>query len=316
LGKRYGRELYKRKPLSLVMKPARLFRDDLNIFVVAGMLTEELRRLDDTFCLLVDAEGRYSGVFSTRNLLIYLSETTGRDIALARRLQAAIVRESDHFGDTRCSILCYSKMAKEVGGDFYLAKRLTSDRILACVCDVSGKGIAASLITAVLGGVFDTYTGGRGLGPFLQGLNRYIFETFRLEYFVTGIFLELDCRTGDAVICDMGHSYFLVAQGRNLYHLGKKSSNPPLGVVPDLAPELSFYRFPPGGRAVLFTDGIVEQTDRSGSEFSEKRLWSFLKGNADEDLLVIRDRLCTALEDFRGEEPQNDDLTFLLLKFN
>jgi sigma-B regulation protein RsbU (phosphoserine phosphatase) len=74
-------------------------------------------------------------------------------------------------------------MAKEVGGDFYMVKRLDDRRVLLCLCDVSGKGIAASLVTAVLGGIFDTYTAVSSLQVFLKGLNRYIIETFQLRYF-------------------------------------------------------------------------------------------------------------------------------------
>ena len=315
LAKPYGREFYKKKPISAVMKESRIFRDDASIFGVADVLKEEVRRLDDTYYLLSNSAGRFSGVFSTKNLLVYLSDTTARDIALARRIQSAIVRESDRFEDPRCSILCYSRMAKEVGGDFYLVKRLNANRVFLGICDVSGKGIAASLITAVLGGIFDTYTGAQGLGPFLRRLNQYLHETFRFEYFVTGIFIELDIETGESTICDMGHSYVLVREHGQLFRVGKKSSNPPLGIVKNLTPVLSGYRFTRGGLAFLFTDGIVEQTDLHGIEYSERRLWRLLKSKADLGPDELQDRLIGDLDRFRGEQPQSDDLTFMVLSY-
>ncbi len=314
LGRPYGRELFKKKPVSTVMKASPVFRDDLNILSVAETLKEEVRGIDDTYYLLVDATGAFSGVFSTKNILVYLSDTTARDIALARRLQSAIVHESYSLNDPRCSLLCFSKMAKEVGGDFYLVKRLPSDRLLLCMCDVSGKGIAASLVTAVLGGIFDTYTGTKRLDSFLEGVNRYMFETFRLEYFVTGIFVELDLATGSAIVCDMGHSYVLAMEGTTLFHLGRKGANPPLGVVPDLLPRLSGYRFPAGGRALLFTDGVVEQTNREGQEYSERRLWQLMKSTASRPPTALRDALSADFEAFRGQEPQGDDVTFMILQ--
>ena len=67
-----------------------------------------------------------------------------------------------------------------------------------------------------------------------------------LEYFVTGIFIELDMSTGQSIICDMGHSYVLVQDDTTLFRLGKKTANPPLGIVQDLVPRLSNYRFAPG----------------------------------------------------------------------
>jgi sigma-B regulation protein RsbU (phosphoserine phosphatase) len=315
LGKPYGREFYKKKPISAVMKESRAFRDDLSIIGVADLLKEEVRRLDDTYYLLTNAAGKFSGIFSTKNILIYLSDTTARDIALARRIQAAIVREDDRFEDPRCSVLCHSRMAKEVGGDFYLVKRLSANRILAVVCDVSGKGIAASLITAVLGGIFDTYSGTRSLGPFLRGLNKYLYDTFRMEYFVTGVFVELDCETGESTICDMGHSYVLVREGGQMFRLGKKGTNPPLGISESLDPSLSSYRFKKGGLALLFTDGIVEQTNPQGIEYSERRLWRLIKDKPDRGPDELREALCRDLDSYRAEQPQSDDLTFLILNY-
>ena len=315
LSKPFGREVYKKKPISAVMKESRIFRDDLSIFGVADILKDEVRRVDDTYYLLTNAAGSFSGVFSTKNLLVYLSDTTARDIALAQRIQSAIVRESDRFEDPRCSVVCYSRMAKEVGGDFYLVKRLNANKVFLGICDVSGKGIAASLITAVLGGIFDTYTGAQGLGAFLRRLNRYLHDTFHLEYFVTGIFIELDIETGESTICDMGHSYVVVRERGQLFRVGKKTSNPPLGTLKNLTPMLSSHHFAKGGLALLFTDGIVEQTNPRGVEYSEMRLWRLLKSRPGLGPDELQDLLIGDLDGFRDGQPQSDDLTFLILSY-
>ena len=119
LGKPYGREYYKKKPVSMVMKNARVFRDDHSILGVADSLAGEMRGPTSTHYLLADMAGRFSGVFSAKDLLIYLSDITSRDIALARRLQEAIVKESSSLSGERIAILGSWAMANEVGGDFY-----------------------------------------------------------------------------------------------------------------------------------------------------------------------------------------------------
>jgi hypothetical protein len=53
LGKPYGREYFKRKPVPALMKPARTFREDLNIFGLSEQLKNDLRRIDDTWYLRV-----------------------------------------------------------------------------------------------------------------------------------------------------------------------------------------------------------------------------------------------------------------------
>ena len=315
LGKLYGRDLYKRKQVSELLQPARAFRDDLNVFVASEQLRDDLQRMDDTWYVLVDARGRYSGVFSSKNLLIYLSETTARDLALARRLQSAIVHEGLELDRPGFTLACYSKMAKEVGGDFYLVKELDEKRLLLALCDVSGKGIAASLVTAVLGGVFDTYSSHTSLKVFLKRLSHYLYETFRLDYFVTGVFMEFDLERGEATICDMGHSYLLVMRGKSLLRAGARALNPPLGVAPDTTPVLSSARLGAGDLIVLFTDGLVDQRNVNGAEYSENRLWKMLRTSAELPVQEIRDALSADCERYREGQPQGDDLTFMMLRF-
>jgi len=315
LGRMYGRDLYKRKLVPELMKTPQLIRDDTSIFSVADNLAEELRKGTSIYYVLVDGSGHYSGIFSTTDLLIYLSNITARDISLARRLQRAIVKECFSFAGERTSIVGSSAMAKEVGGDFYVVKRLTGGKLLIAVCDVSGKGIAASLITAVLGGFFDGYTASNSVKSFVRKLNRYIIDTFSLEYFVTGIIIELDEGTGEATVCDLGHSYMLVVEQGKLKRLGSDASNPPLGVSPKLEPATGICRLNPGSSVVLFTDGVVDQTDSSGHDYTEQRLWRLLKASGGLPPQQLSTKLTTDLASFRGDAPQRDDITFVVMQY-
>ncbi len=315
LGKMNGRDLYKRKLAPTVMSPPRIFRDDMSIFSVADILSEELSKGASLYYMLVDGSGRFAGIFSTTDLLIYLSNITARDISLARRLQNAIVKETFSFSGKRTLLLGASAMAKEVGGDFYVLKRLDDGKLLIAICDVSGKGIAASLITAVLGGFFDGYTESNSVKSFARTLNRYIIDTFSLEYFVTGIIIEFDEDTGEAIICDMGHSYMLVMEGAKLMRLGSETANPPLGVQPDLNPVTRTYRMKPGSLLVLFTDGVIDQTDGNGHDYTEQRLWGLLKTHGGLAPQQLSGRLAADLSSFRGEAPQRDDVTFVIMKY-
>jgi len=316
LGRMHGRDLFKRRLVPEVMKEPKTIRDDLSIVTVADNLRDELKKSTSQYYVLLDGMGRYSGIFSTVDLLIYLSNITAQDISLARRLQTAIVKEHLTFSGRRTTILGFSSMAKEVGGDFYSVKKLADGKLLVAVCDVSGKGIAASLITAVLGGFFDHYHTGNEVKSFARSLNRYIISTFSLEYFVTGIIVEFDEDSGRATICDLGHSYMLVREDGKLKRLASGASNPPLGVLPDFEPVMQTHRLKPGSQIVLFTDGVVDQTDRMGRSYSEQRLWGLLRGLGDLEPRELASRLTGELASFRGEAPQRDDITFVVMEYH
>ena len=83
----------------------------------------------------------------------------------------------------------------------------------------------------------------------------------------------------------------------------------------DLTPALSNYRFRRGGLALLFTDGVVEQTDRQGAEYSQGRLWGLLKRHAARSPSELKEILSADFDAFRGTQPQNDDVTFMILKY-
>lgn len=315
LGRPYGREFYKRKPVSTLAQKTRVFRDDLNILSVADMLARELREPHSSFYLLADTTGRFSGVFSTRNLLVHLSDITARDIALARRIQTSIVQERHEAAGGKLAVACASTTAKEVGGDFYLVKKLDDARHLVAVCDVSGKGIAASLITSVLGGFFDGYEATTAMKEFVARLNRYIHDTFQLEFFVTGIIATFDERTGETVLCNLGHSYLLLMEGGTLFRLGQSMANPPLGINPDLVPLSRGFHLKPGALIVFFTDGVVEQTNARGEEYSPRRLWAHLKKSGSLPPREISESLSADLATFRTNEPQKDDMTWVILRY-
>jgi serine phosphatase RsbU (regulator of sigma subunit) len=85
--------------------------------------------------------------------------------------------------------------------------------------------------------------------------------------------------------------------------------------VADLTPALSNYRFIPGGLALLFTDGVVEQTNRLGAEYSPNRLWGLLKEHHGKSPAEMKDILSADFDAFRGTQPQSDDVTFMIFKF-
>jgi phosphoserine phosphatase RsbU/P len=315
LGKQYGRELFGSKPVSSIVKTVRCFRADLSIMNVADALAEEMRAPRSGFYLLADASGRFAGVISTRDLLIHLSEMTRRDIALARRIQTSIVSENVDMDAGHLEVSCRSAAAKDVGGDFYVARRLSGRRTLLGVCDVSGKGIAASLITAVLGGFFDGYTGDTAMSGFVRRLNRYLHETFALEFFVTGILCSIDEETGETTICNLGHSYMIVTEPRGQFLLGSRKSNPPLGVSPEIVPVTRSFLLRDGCRFFIFTDGVVEQTDSRGEEYSLRRLWRLLECQRGAAPAEVSAAVAADLSAFRGHEPQKDDTTWIAVRW-
>jgi phosphoserine phosphatase RsbU/P len=316
LGKRFGRDVFQKRPVRKVMKKSRSFFAETNIFTVSTILKEELRKTEDDYFLIVDQHEKFAGVFSTRKILLYLAELTKNDLILARTLQNSIVKEEQLLELNRFNLFSASRMAKEVGGDFYSLKEYEKDKWIIFFADVSGKGIAASLVTAVMGGMFNFYDFSQGMKSFVVNLNNYLVDTFNMERFVTGVIVDFDNKTGNCKICDMGHSYTYIKKDQEIYNLKTSDKNLPIGVMPDVDPVLNGYTLNKGETLVLITDGVMEQTDPDGEEYAFNRFKNFFADNAHEDLRTIGNKLFVDLTDFRKTQPQRDDITFLFLDYH
>ncbi len=314
LGKQFGRDLYINKTVESVMRRTVAYDRATSIYGVADELAGRLGAAGEEFFLLTTGENRFGGIFSNRDMLIYLSERTQKDIDLARRLQSRIVSGERFEESGLCSVVSGSIMAKGVGGDYYSVRRPEQGKWLIVLCDVMGKGIAASLITAVIGGMLASYDCSRGLRGFVSALNDYIFTTFEAERFVTGMFLEYDERTRGIIVYDTGHSMMFICRNDRLVRVTTPNSTIPIGVSADLNPTGSRFSLREDDLLVLATDGVIEQTNSSADAYGELRLAGIIKRHRRDGLLKIKDELFADIARFRSGQPQHDDMTIVMLE--
>jgi sigma-B regulation protein RsbU (phosphoserine phosphatase) len=315
LGRLYGRDVLRNREVSRVLRRTKAFSFDQNIFAVADALFKDGYGTTNEHYLLVNDRNEFEGVFSTRDLLVYLSEMTRRDVALARALQKRIVREHEVVTRPAFHLIAGSLMAQEIGGDFYAVREYRPGHWAMAVCDVSGKGIAASLLTSVLGGMFSIFDFSNGVRSFVQELNRYTYRTFEIEKFVTGVFLDFDETSGEIVLYDMGHSYLYLRKGGKILKLKSTTNNVPLGVTDEVEPEPNRCTLQPAEALLLFTDGVVDQEDPEGNPYPIKRAEGILNRFEHMGFRKMKDMLLEDLRVYRGPVPQSDDVTVLMLEY-
>lgn len=315
LGKPYGRDVMKHKNVARVMTPVKAIDKDRNIYTISSEMEKEFRTQVTKHFAIVDTENVFCGFFTSRDMLIYLSDITQKDIELARLLQMSIVKERMEFREERYRIGGATKMAKGVGGDFYDVKRIGGKKWLLSICDVSGKGVAASLVTTSISGMYSIYDFSKGVAGFISSLNGYIANSFDSQKFVTGIFVEYDEETAELNFYDMGHSYIYIYRHSRLFRLKTNSANLPLGVVPELDPAMDSMTLEQGDLLILITDGIAEQVDPSGAEYGDKRIASIIRKNRQRGMRELMDAMYKDLKEFRASQPQHDDMTMILLDY-
>ncbi len=315
LSRPFGREVMKKRPVQKVAAHTRSFPQSAHIFSVSDDLDDLIKQGTDEFFLLHDREGRFQGLFSTQDLMIYLSNLTQKDITLAHNLQTRMVKERLSVLTADLEVSGSANTAKGVGGDFYSVKKISAKDWILSLCDVSGKGVAASIITAMLYGIIETFDFRRGLREFVRQLNSSIFSTFNAEKYLTGVFLLFDETKSKMKILDMGHSFITLVREGRIHSIESSESNLPVGITPDVDPRVVGLTLKRGDIMVLVTDGLTEQQNESGEEYPIKRLHGIINEYAEESLEELRERILMDFHAFKQDAPYHDDVTFMLIRY-
>jgi sigma-B regulation protein RsbU (phosphoserine phosphatase) len=319
LGKPYGREVLNRKPVLEVAELVEAFDMNANLFQTAEHLQASMDKSALHYYLLTDTDGAYRGIFSSKDLLAYLSKITQEDIQLAGQLQERLVKGRLSEGAAGWAVEAFSQSAKGLGGDFYHVMPLADGRVFVALGDVSGKGVAASVLTSLLWGVLQFYDYRKGLKKLLAQVNEALIRTFHLEKYLTGVFLVLDPVSRELTMADMGHGHSWLVRGGKARPLrfpgptGASGMNLPLGIDLGLEPQVYRIRLQANDMICLYTDGLTEQENVAGEEFGESSVVR-LACRHSENPSGLPEALLQRLARHQGPVPRLDDVTWLQLR--
>jgi sigma-B regulation protein RsbU (phosphoserine phosphatase) len=318
LGKRFGWDLMGKRQVLEITEKAPVFSGGTNIFTVSQFLSASFREgspeLGNSFMILTDSSGVFTGMLSFQDLSNYFVDMTNSDITMASLLQERFLASADEVSGNGIAVNAWSLPAKGVGGDFYFIKNLGESRFFAALCDVSGKGIAASLVVSMAWGFLRASAIKEGLAGLIENLNSSIVSTFHMEKYLTGFFMIYDSGKKQLHFADMGHSHNVLLRAGMFHRLEKAKVNLPVGIEPNIKPAVFRLGIQPGDALLIYTDGITEQDNPEGEEFGDERLLRLaVQSRAEEKNLD--GLLVSALEDFRRNTPQRDDMTSLFFRF-
>ncbi|WP_424213766.1 PP2C family protein-serine/threonine phosphatase [Streptomyces sp. BI20] len=163
-------------------------------------------------------------------------------------------------------------------GDFVVAARTgPRGRTLEIVLtDVSGKGMDAGSRALLLSGAFGGLLGSLPPPDFLPAANGYLLRQDWDEGFATSIHLVLDLETGDYELLSAGHLPALQLNAGTGRWSERTGEGPLLGVYDGAEFEPAKGTLGKGDVLMLFTDGLVETSDRDIAEGIDR-----LTGEAD-----------------------------------
>ncbi len=207
----------------------------------------------------------------------------------------------------------------DTGGDYYdfLPLRKEGREVMGLVVgDVSGHGIGAALVMATARGILhaqaEQFT--TDLPRLCATVNRHLVRALADSSFMTLFFGLLDPqrRTLDWVSAGQA-PLFLYRHNGQVEELS--SSGIPLGILDSAEYSLEqTIEFSPGDMLMIGTDGLWETHNSEQEMFGSARIAELIEKHAGAPVTRISAELYAELQRFRGDQPNADDLTLMLIK--
>jgi sigma-B regulation protein RsbU (phosphoserine phosphatase) len=113
-------------------------------------------------------------------------------------------------------------------------------------------------------------------------------------------------------ICNAGHLPPVLVQGGQIKKI--EGSGLPVGIFCDETYRVEKLRFGVGDTLVLFTDGISEAEDYSGTQYGMERLFQFVDKSCQLPLGSLVADCIGEVRSFRNGAPVKDDLTLMAIR--
>jgi len=243
------------------------------------------------------------------------------DLDNARAVQRALVPKSRSMANLEVGVHCTP--ADSIGGDICDVFEADGGRTAVVIGDVSGKGVAAGLLTGVIYGAVHS-------SPWTESsfhhedaterLNDFLRRKTSADRFVSLFWGYFELETSTFRYINAGHLPMLLIRRTNdgdiqIDRLEK--GGPVLGIVEWGNYQQGHVHIEEGDLLVMFSDGIVEAMDGTHDQFGEQRLLDVVRELADAPPEDLQNAILNTVRTHMGKDyPEFDDQTLLIARFH
>jgi sigma-B regulation protein RsbU (phosphoserine phosphatase) len=234
-----------------------------------------------------------------------------RDLALAATIQQALLPPPQ--AELHGWQLAYAyRPSRIVSGDYCDHVPTGNGSFYFMLGDVSGKGVAASMLMSHLNAMFRALIpAGLPLDVLIERASHAFCESTLPTHYATLVCGQATA-AGDVVICNAGHPPPLVIRSSGIESV--PPTGLPLGMFSSEQFAITRLHLEPGDALLLCTDGVLEASNGNGEEYGAERLAALaarLHGCAAPALV---DRCVRDLATFANATSYADDVTVMAIR--
>jgi sigma-B regulation protein RsbU (phosphoserine phosphatase) len=199
--------------------------------------------------------------------------------------------------------------ARIASGDYADIIQTGERDIYFALGDVSGKGVAASMLMAKLHAVFRSLIPiGLGVGQLAERASRLFGESMLPGQYATLIFGHAS-REGEVSLCNAGHPPALLSHSGQIEPIS--ATGLPLGMFPNQKFSVESFRMDNGDALLLYTDGVPDALNANGEEYGMSRLIDIATMSQSLPAEQLVTNCLSDVSAFRQNSPRLDDVTIM-----
>lgn len=234
------------------------------------------------------------------------------ELKLARQIQVALLPDRlPTIADWE--VFAATVPSRGVSGDFYEVVEREGGCVLI-VTDVSGKGIAASLLTASLEALLiEPIESGHPPEDICARVGRRLYQRTPPNKYATAIVGVLDPTSGTLRYANAGHNQALLVRASGEVELLGPTGTP-LGLLPASEYTAAEVQLARGDTLILYTDGITEAANPQEEEYGLERLTELCREHRTSSLDDLAGVIERELDEFVQGVPYADDRTVVMAR--
>lgn len=257
--------------------------------------------------------GYYMRNISNKEVL----SVVNREIKMSSQIITSIQENVDQIKNVKMDVGYKMVPAHNIGGEFIDLIRLTENRHLMVVGDLSGKGIAASMNMVILKSIIRTYLAEtHDFKQLVVKINQFVRESMIKGTIFQGLFALLDFETDTMYYINCGiPALFMYTQVYNNV-IEIQGSGHILGFVKDIAPYISVKttKLNRGDIILACTDGLINSHSLRGEKYGKERVVQSIMNNATYPAQRMAQFTFEDLTKFMSKEME-DDVSLILFKY-
>ena len=291
----------------------------------------EINREDGVIYFPVFNNRSFYGIVSLDDFLARIAEIREQDLQKAAVIQQGLLPTEEELSTLPFKVTCWNRMANALGGDYFKTFELDKDKYLLCCFDVSGKNVAASLLTIAVGSFFSAMKHMDSLpknpAKLIARLDAYLKDTVPVGSFITAAICYVDYERKQLYLFNMGHTtvYLLFEEGPKTRLASVNPQLPPLGMgaVKEAleaaadTEEKPFTAIPikTNMHLEMYSDGFTDMQSDDGVRYDEERSKRFFVDLYTTATADVQGRITHVVDNWIQNAMLPDDITVMDVRF-